>query len=70
MGCDCRGSPPYGHLVITPSPAFFLAAWKNGHTLFLDPTKKKKNLVNTVAPFNTANFFGQLVTVLTGFHCI
>ena len=44
----------------------FLAARLN------DPTFpcKKKTLVKTATPMIPPNFFGPLVTVLTGFHCI
>ena len=53
--------PPryYGHLVIT---ATFLLP---GKTAIL--VKKKPSLIRS--PVNMANFFGPLVTVLTGLHC-
>lgn len=50
-------SPRYGH--------FF---WPPGKTAIHFPVKKKPSLIRS--PVNKANFFGPLVTVLTGFHCI
>ena len=45
---------------------FFFAAWQKGHT-FLVKKKNPRSIIQS--PVNTANFFGLLVTVLTGFHC-
>ena len=47
---------------------FFLAAWQRLPQIFF--SKKKKTHVNTVTSLKRPNFFGPLVTVLTGFHCM
>ena len=41
-----------------------LLFWQNGHTF----SCKKPSIIQS--PINTAEFFGPLVTVLTGVHCI
>ena len=41
---------------------FFLAAWQKGHTFLVK--KNPRSIIRS--PVNTANFFGLLVTVLTG----
>ena len=46
----------YGHLFWPPG--------KNDHTYFCNET-----LVNTVTSLLWPNFFGPLLTVLSGFHC-
>ena len=41
-----------------------LLFWQNGHTF----SCKKPSIIQS--PINTAEFFGPLVTVFTGVHCI
>ena len=41
-----------------------LLFWQNGHTF----SCKKPSIIQS--PINTAEFFGPLVTLLTGVHCI
>ena len=61
----------YGHLGNTVTsllrPLFFDRLAKTA-IHFLE--KKKKTFVNTATPLIWPIFFGPLVTVLTGFHCI
>ena len=49
---------------------FFLASWQNGHTFSC--TKKKKTSFGRIYGhlLIRPNFFGPLMTILTGFHCI
>ena len=60
---DCTVKP---HLTAT------LAIWSPrcyGH-FFWPPSKNRHTFSCKKTLINTANFFGPLVTVLTGFHCI
>ena len=52
----------YGHF-------FWPPGWTTIHFL-VGKSKKQKKTSLIWSPVNTANFFGPLVTVLTGFHCI
>ena len=56
-------SPPRYILVITAT--FLRPPSKNDHTFSC-----KETFVNTVTSLLQPNFFGPLVVVLTGFHCI
>ena len=44
--------------------------WPPGKNRDKFSSPKKKTLVNTVTSLKRPNFFGPLVTVLTGFHCM
>ena len=67
----CHGHLAYLITAVIRSPRFYgHFFWpperQNGHTF----SCKKKTLVNTVTPEYGQIFFGPLVSVLTGFHCI
>ena len=62
-----NGTRPYSHLgntITSLLQPLFLAGGKNGHKF---SCTKKTSLLRS--PIKTANFFGPLVTVLTGLHC-